>query len=65
MHLAVQSTSPASQALMQAAAEDWAGVREATVEAVEAVVVVADSVVWALARRAKAPVTRMLVKRIL
>lgn len=64
MHLEMQFTSPALQASMQAVCDDWAGVRPTVVEAVSTVVEVA-SVDCALAKRAKAPATMKLVKRIL
>lgn len=64
MHLERQFTSPASQASMQAVCDDWAGVRPTVVDAVSRVVEVV-SVDCALAKRAKAPATTKVVKRIL
>lgn len=61
MHLAWQFTSPASHALRQASSEAWAASVVAAVAVTEEVAVVS----WALANRAKAPATMMLVKRIL
>lgn len=68
MHPARQFTSLTSQAFKQAASEDSAGVRETEVDALETVVVATSvleelSVVWALAKTAKAP-KRMVEKRI-
>jgi hypothetical protein len=62
MHLEVQSTSPASQASMQAIMEACAGSAEAVLALVAVVPVLVD---WALARTARAPARRTEVKRIL
>lgn len=67
MHLAWQDTSPASQASMQAMAEDCAGVREPVAEGVSRAVPVPVVVgsVWAEAKTARAPVRMKVVKRML
>lgn len=61
MHLASQVTSPSSHASRQARVEAWAASVVTAVAEAEVVPVVS----WALATRARAPATMMLVKRIL
>lgn len=61
MHLDSQATSPASHASRQAMVEAWAASVVAAVGATEEVPVVS----WALATKARAPATMILVKRIL